>query len=189
MSGTNFTTGKLGSLSQFVIGMGIPLMSSPGEGFRGRMPAPIIGHNNNHEFAQTRFILRDSWNTTRHSGSSNRKRMVTPFRAVYNAGDLLCRENYSCGGTCQSYQSRPGLKGLSAHFGSNSNKCMPSVVWSEAQLDPSIPASTCNSKFVYDSSDYIRFKKNQALNKNYNDRSFGGNDSFATQSVVRRVRS
>ena len=33
-----------------------------------------------------------------------------------------------------------------------------------------------NNKFVYDSSDYIKYKKLRSVNRNYNDRSFGGND-------------
>jgi hypothetical protein len=39
---------------------------------------------------------------------------------------------------------------------------------------------TGNAKYVYDSSDYIRFKKLQASNRNYNDRSFGGDESNAS---------
>ena len=44
-----------------------------------------------------------------------------------------------------------------------------------------------NPKYVYDSSDYIRFKKLAAKNRNYNDNSFGGDESSATQSR-RRMR-
>jgi hypothetical protein len=35
-----------------------------------------------------------------------------------------------------------------------------------------IPSSTCNVKYVYDGSDYIKFKKNQAINRTYNDYAF-----------------
>jgi hypothetical protein len=188
---SGFTTGSLGSLLSLVSGIGYPY-NGPGrklgEGMPGYIPSPILNHENNDAFARTRFTLRESWNTTSYSGSSNPKRIITPFRAVNNAGDLLSRENYSCGGTCQSYQSRPGLKGLGNRLGHTSNSCMPSVVWSAIQINPEIPSSTCNVKFVYDGSDYITFKKNQAINKNYNDRSFGGNDSNAIQSTIRRIR-
>ena len=44
-----------------------------------------------------------------------------------------------------------------------------------------------NPKYVNDSSDYIRFKKLAAKNRNYNDVSFGGDESSATQSR-RRMR-
>ena len=42
-----------------------------------------------------------------------------------------------------------------------------------------------NSKFVYDSSDYIRFKKLSAKNRNYNDSSFVGNEHSGAQSSYR----
>ena len=48
---------------------------------------------------------------------------------------------------------------------------------------------TGNAKFVYDSSDYIRFKRLQANNRNYNDLSFGGdksNASFVPRAAARR---
>jgi hypothetical protein len=48
-------------------------------------------------------------------------------------------------------------------------------------------AFTGNPRYVYDSSDYIRFKKLQAKNRNYNDSSFGGSNNSA-QVAFRRVR-
>ena len=190
---SGFTTGGLGS--SLLPGIGKPLFNKNnpnltiqlGGGIKGRMPQPLIDHDNSDNFAITRFTLRDAWNTTTYSGSSNRLRIVTPFRAVNNAGDLLSRQNYSSGGCIQSFQSRPGLSGLRQRFGSNTASA-PSVVWSEIQLDASIPSSTCNGKYVYDSSDYIRFKKNQAVNQNYNDLSFGGDQSSGSQVAYRAIR-
>ena len=188
---SGFTTGSLGSLLKFISGIGYPY-NGPGPklggGLPGLMPQPIMDHDNSNTFSRTRFTLRDSWNTTSYSGSSNPKRIITPFRAVNNAGDLLSRENYSCGGSCQTFQSRPGLNGLRQHFGSTSKSCQPSVLWSSNQVDENIPSSTCNVKYVYDGSDYTRFKKLQAVNRNYNDRSFGGNESSAAQSTIRHIR-
>ena len=43
-----------------------------------------------------------------------------------------------------------------------------------------------NQKFVYDSSDYMKFKRLAAKNKNYSDCSFGGDASNAAQSAMRR---
>jgi hypothetical protein len=188
---SGFTTGSLGSLLALVNGIGYNYKGPGpklGGGLPGLMPQPIVDHDNSDAFARTRFTLRDAWNTTSYSGSSNPKRIITPFRAVNNAGDLLSRENYSCGGSCQTPQSRPGLNGLRQHFGHTSDSCTPSVIWSAIQVDPKIPSSTCNVKFVYDGSDYTRFKKNQAVNRNYNDRSFGGNDYSTSQSAIRHVR-
>ena len=42
-----------------------------------------------------------------------------------------------------------------------------------------------NSKFVNDSSDYTRFKKLAAKNRNYNDASFVGNKHSGAQSAYR----
>lgn len=188
---SGFTTGSLGSLLALVSGIGYPY-NGPGPklggGLPGLMPQPIVDHDNSDQFARTRFTLRDAWNTTSYSGSSNSKRITTPFRAVNNAGDLLSRQNYSCGGTCQTPQSRPGLNGLRQRFGSTSASCQPSVLWSSLQQDIAIPSSTCNVKWVYDGSDYIRFKKDQAVNRNYNDRSFGGNDYNTSQTAIRHSK-
>ena len=190
---SGFTTGGLGDLIRVIPGLGYNINNKSGNpnlggGIRGIMPQPIVDHDNSDEFARTRFYLKDAWNTSSASGSSNPKKNIGPFRAVNNAGDLLSRQNYSCGGTCQSFQSRPGLSGLRSRFGSNSNSCAPSVIWSLSQLNPTIPASACNGKFVYDGSDYTTFRKNQAINRNYNDRSFGGNDNSGSQSAIRAVR-
>ena len=193
---SGFTTGSLGSLAAFIPGLGIPIYVNHnpalgprlGGGFAGRMPQPIVDHDNSDSFAQTRFTLREAWNTTSKTGSSYPKRIITPFRAVNNAGDLLSRQNYSCGGTCQTPQSRPGLFGLRNRFGSTSNSCQADVFWSSNQVNPAVPSSTCNGKFVYDSSDYIKFKKNQAVNRNYNDLAFGGDQSSGSQVAYRGVR-
>ena len=149
---SGFTTGSLGSLLALVSGIGYPYKGPGpklGGGLPGLMPQPLVVHDNTDQFARTRFMLRDAWNTTSYSGSSNPKRITTPFRAVNNAGDLLSRQNYSCGGTCQTPQSRPGLNGLRQRFGSTSASCQPSVLWSSLQVDPAVPSSTCNVKFVY----------------------------------------
>jgi hypothetical protein len=100
----------------------------------------------------------------------------------------LSRENYSCGGTCQSFQSRPGLKGLSQRFGSVQGSCVPSAIYSTLQMINNIPAAACNVKYVYDSSDYTTYLKQRAVNKNYNDYSYGGDDSKSSQSAQRAIR-
>jgi hypothetical protein len=191
---SGFTTGAV-VFGNLIPGLGRPkyvnndpnLRVELGGGIKGRMPQPLVDHDNTDQFARTRFTLRDAWNTTTYSGSSNRTRIVTPFRAVNNAGDILSRQNYSVGGACQSFQSRPGLSGLRQRFGANQDTA-PSVVWSALQLNPAVPASTCNGKYVYDSSDYIRFRKNQAVNQNYNDLSFGGDQYSGSQVASRAIK-
>jgi hypothetical protein len=100
----------------------------------------------------------------------------------------MSRQNYSCGGTCQSFQSRPNMRGLKQRFGSISDACVPSVAYNSLQLLTNIPASACNGKYVYDSSDYVTYLKQRAVNKNYNDLTYGGDQSNSTQSVLRAIR-
>jgi hypothetical protein len=143
------------------------------------------------EFEQIRFTLKEAWNTSYRNQlkESNIKKPLTgPFRAVNNAGDLLSRENFSCGGSCQSFQSRPGLRGLRQHFGATSRSCIPSAIYSTLQLNNSIPSATCNVKYVYDSSDFTTYLKQKAVNNNYNDLTFGGDQFNASQSAVRASR-
>lgn len=183
-------TGRLG-LSLLIAGIDYDIPSKyniikPNEGIqlggaiKGHMPRADITSYHDNEFAQIRFTLRQSWNTTKYSGQQGlgNTRIITPFRAVNNAGDVLSRNNYSCGGGCQSFQSRPNLKGLRQRFGAIQDICD----------ETSIPPAACNVKYVYDSSDYTTFLKQQAMNRNYNDRSFGGNDSSTSQVAQRAIK-
>jgi hypothetical protein len=146
-----------------------------GGGIKGYMPRACGDSDNGNTFAVTRLTLREAWNTVYSRQLKNNKRIITPFRAVNNAGDVLSRLNYSCGGSCQTPQSRPGMFGLKNGFGAIQNLCDESLV----------PPSACNVRYVYDSSNYTRYLKERAMNKNYNDRSFGGNDYNGSQVAVR----
>jgi hypothetical protein len=164
---------------------------NPGGAIKGYMPPTLYNVDKTYpEYEQIRFSLKQAWNTTYPSQlrAVNKKAIITPFRAVNNAGDLLSREYYSCGGSCQSFQSRPNMKGLKQHFGSVSKSCTSGAIYSSYQIDPSIPAAACNTKYVYDSSDYTTYLKQKAVNKNYNDLSYGGNDSNTSQSAIRAIK-
>jgi hypothetical protein len=169
----------IGSLLQNIYGVGIEIKNGNnivrGGGRKGIMPRPVVNHDNSNDFAMTRFELRQAWNT---NFTRDVSKAVTPFRAINNAGDTLSRVNYSCGGSCQSFQSRPGLKGLSQRFGAIHSLCDNS----------GIPPATCNGKYVYDSSDYIKFARQQAENKTYNDLNFGGDQSNASQQAIKAIR-
>jgi hypothetical protein len=51
-----------------------------------------------------------------------------------------------------------------------------------------IPSANCNPKYVYDSSNYVTYRKQLAVNKNYRDTSDGGDQHNASYSAIRRVR-
>ena len=167
-------------------------LKSPGGGIPGWMPQATYNTDKRYlEYEQIRFTLKNAWNTKYQRQLRNdglNRSITTPFRAVNNAGDLLSRENYSCGGSCQSFQSRPGLSGLKTHFGSVSVSCTPSATYNSLQTLKNIPAAACNVKYVYDSSDYTTYLKQRAVVKNYNDLTFGGDQSNGSQSAQRAIR-
>jgi hypothetical protein len=101
--------------------------------------------------------------------------VITPFRAVNNSGDFLARQYYTCGGPNQTNVDKPGRGRL---IGSIHSQCDGTGV----------PASTCNPRFVADSSDYVTFKRQQALNQNFNDVKNGGynNSSYVQILAARR---
>ena len=126
-------------------------IKSPGGAIQGWMPQQTQNVDKTYpEFEQIRWTLKEAWNT-KYRGQLRRnglkQSITTPFRAVNNAGDLLSRDNYSCGGTCQTPQSRPGLHGLRTHFGSVQASCIPSATYSSLQLINNIPAAACNVKY------------------------------------------
>jgi hypothetical protein len=144
--------------------------------YNGYSPVQTITNYKDSDQVMMRRVLRNGWNTQYASGKVNgHSRVTTPFRAVNNLGDFLERTNYICGGPNQINASRPGYK---SRIGSMISNCDATGV----------PSSTCNVKFVSDSSDYTKFKKLQANNKNYNDLSFGGyqNSSYVDLMRVRR---
>lgn len=125
--------------------------------FNGYSGTQTVTNYKDSEQTSTRSVLRKSWNTMYATGTVNGyARVITPFRAVNNLGDFLARKNYVCGGPNQVNASKPGMKG---RIGSIISTCD----------DTGVEASNCNPKFVSDSSDYVKFRKQQAINRTYND--------------------
>lgn len=114
----------------------------------------------------------------------NNKTALTPFRVAMNAGDVNGTVNESTDkkfgkpanqvtGVNPSFSSQAlaGYKGLAGNIQTNGKS-----------------AFTGNPRYVYDSADYIRYKKLNSINNNYNDSSFGGDNHLSSQSALRRVR-
>lgn len=147
--------------------------------YNGYSPNQTQNNFKDGEQTMIRKILLKSWNGKYASGKVNGySRVITPFRAVNNAGDFLARTNNACTKNAPTQiSSRPNVRGL--RTGGAPNGCDPS----------NIPGSCCNSKYVPDSSDYIRFKKQRAFVKNYNDSSNGGdehNGAYVALMAIRR---
>lgn len=144
--------------------------------FNGFMPRQTVHTKKDSEYSVMRSILRKSWNGAYATGVyNNQSRKITPFRAVNNSGDFLARVNYVCGGPNPTNLDKPG-RGTS--IGNIISQCDLTGV----------PASSCNVKYVADSSDYVTFRRQSAINKTYNDLSYVGNRSNGSYSALMRVR-
>ena len=150
--------------------------STLGGGIQGIAPKQTITNYKGGDQVISRRIVVKSWNTPYARGAINgRNRVTTPFRAVNNSGDFLGRVHYSCGGPNPTNADKPGWKSRIRSMFRNCD-------------GTGVPASSCNVKFVADSSDYSRFKKNRAINQLYNDSTFGGDQSHASYAPLMGVR-
>jgi hypothetical protein len=152
-----------------------------GRGLKGG--SPQWNQNDLHTFIdvkQQRYQIVEAWNTIYRDQllTSKLHRVITPFRAVNNAGDILSRKYYSCGGPCQTKQYIPNVYGLRGRFGAIQNMCD----------DTTVPPASCNVKYVYDSSDYITYLKQKSIAKNYNDPTYGGDDYNGSQVAWKAIR-
>lgn len=126
------------------------------------MVKPIILVSNDNSLTKTRLSLRRAWNGT---AANDNSRKIGGFRAANNAGDVLLRKNYSCGGP-NPLNNLHFRQNLSFMRSANKSDCDGT----------NIEASSCNVKYVYDSSDFIRYAKEKAINNNYNETSYGGSN-------------
>jgi hypothetical protein len=160
----------------------------PGGTYPNVKGASVERHNSAisvNSYSRDRLHLRKAWNTTPYVNDI--KPRIGTFRVVNNAGDTLSRVNYSCGGPNMISSTNHSRMFLSNNKdgGQSSNNCD----------DSGIPPSTCNVKYVYDSSDYIRFKKLQVTNRGYaglgtdlGEYSSGGGNNGAQVAQRRPVR-
>jgi len=136
--------------------------------FQGYSPQQTITNFKSSENVMARRVLVKSWNTQNAVGVINgRRRIITPFRAVTNLGDFLSRENYICGGPNQVNRTFPGRQG---RMGNILSACDGT----------GIAAKSGNVRFVPDSSDYTTYRKQRAMNVNFNDLKNGGDQSHAS---------
>lgn len=152
-------------------------MSNLGGGaFNGISPKQTINNFKTNDDVRIRRTVVRAWNTNYTNGTYNGKnRAIGEFRAVNNLGDFLSRSHYNCGGLNPENAKRPGY---ARFIGSMFQNCDGSGV----------PPSTCNTKYIPDSSDYIKYRKQRAVNKTYNDSTFGGDQSHASYKAIMSVR-
>lgn len=153
---------------------GPTLGGGPYNGFSPKQT--INAYKDNNDDVIGRRILVKSWNAKQLFTQNGYKPSVGPFRGVNNMGDFLGRVNYSCGGPNPQNVKKPGYGRL---IGSVPEQC------DRTGVEP----TTCNPKFVADSSDYVKFKKLRAMNQNYNDLTNVGdahNGSYVAFMAVHR---
>lgn len=148
-------------------------MSNLGGSINGKSPKQTINNCRDSEGTRIRRVVRDSWNTSYATGVYNGKtRAIGEFKAVNNIGDFLSRQNYACGNIPSPIQ--PNSVAWRSRIGSIIKNCDTSGV----------PCSNANTRFVPDSSDYITYKKQRAINQTYNDTSFVGDKSNGSYVAV-----
>ena len=170
-------------MAAFVPTLSVPFLTSSqtssanlGGPFQGYSPQQTLLNFKDSENVVARRVLVKSWNTPYARGTVNGYgRITTPFRAVNNSGDFLSRTHYICGGPNPTNASGPGRK---VSIGAIISACDGT----------NVPASSCNVRFVADSSDYVKFKKYQAMNRNFNDLTNGGDQSNASYAPLMHVR-
>jgi len=120
---------------------------------------------------------------------------LTPFRALFNAGD----PNGSVNSPIIGNTAELGGETVSRQYTQKINQVSRgrrSANSSSYYLGGSVPTTASqrgsywvgNPKYVYDGSDYVKFKKLQAQNKTFRDPTFGGDKNNASQVAISHAR-
>ena len=183
------------------------LQSNLGLGMPGVSKLLVGPADNTCVRGNVRHYLRNSFRTdswTRLAGAvssndldsaKNARPICGSFRASLNAGDPLGRKDRAGGGSNQVN----GIKGatLNNALKERAGSIQPASASGKGSgmfrnlssvNDVTVPVFSGNPKFVYDGSDYIKFKKNSAINKTYNDSSSGGDQNNASYVALKRSK-
>ena len=104
--------------------------------------------------------------------------VLGPFKTAFNAGDVVTNKIEP---NNIKYGKLPNQVG-----GNNLSRVQVRGDGTSGQNGNAMYSG--NPKYVHAGSDYIRFKKLQALNKSYNDKSYGGASNSQSQHAINRVR-
>lgn len=114
----------------------------------------------------------------RSSPALYNKNVLGPFRTAFNAGDVVTTNREPTNIKYGVEANKLGGHNLARVYGHR-----------DGITQGGNAMFSGNPRHVFDSSDYTRFRKLQAVNKTFNDKSYGGANNNNTQSVLRRVRS
>ena len=112
--------------------------------------------------------------------TANNTSGLTPFRRAFNAGDYLTATVPPNSGPDPRLPQINQINSLITVLTNGQNNANG--------VKAGGAAFSGNPKYVYDSSDYIRFKNLQAKNRNYNDLSHGGDQNNGSFVALMRVR-
>jgi hypothetical protein len=161
--------------------------STLGGGIPGRRPGAGFANSSFcSEDAMKRKILRKAFKTNQVKVSGNTMRStVGPFRSAFNQGDVLSRFYQSCGGSNQVNDVNSSKLRLKMG-GCVSQKDCGTITRGVTPLE--VPLYYGNYRYVSDGSLFTRFKGLSSINQMYNDKSFGGDDSNGSASVLINLR-
>ena len=168
-------------------------LSSLGGGIQGTQPpGGLIGGGDNggtgmvgsSARGRNRHILRNAFGNGclfskfSFANKLNRQFKIGPFRMATNSGDPNGTINESPSPNLPQVNGVGGIQGLHSRsrFTTGGVHNNQNAYYSG------------NQKYVYDSSNYTSFRKYQAINKTYNDKSFGGDQYNANQVSLAHLR-
>ena len=124
--------------------------------FPGVSSKQTMNQHKDSEQVISRRVLRLSWNNFFVQQDINgHGRVIDGFRAANNLGDYLSRPYYACGVQNDPIpRRRPGWTNRMA----DSSRCDGTGV----------PGSSCNPRYVSDTSDYIRYRREREIAQTYN---------------------
>jgi hypothetical protein len=175
-------SGQIGAIFPSLLGKGIPGAQPPsgliGGGGGSKGGSGMVGSSAR---GAERFIMREAFGNQRILPSVSAPLILsttktTPFRRAYNAGDTAGTVNES---------PDPRLPGSNQVNGRGVSMLN---IKSGGPHNDGQALYSGNPKFVYDGADYVRYKKLKAINKTYNDSSFGGNNNNGSYVALNRVR-
>ena len=106
------------------------------------------------------------------------QQIITPFRRYMNAGDTAGTVNSAPSALLGNPINQVGTSSMVSRLHANGRGTQKGSAFFSG-----------NPKYVYDSSNYVRFKKLVATNRNYNDLSYGGASGSTVAEALRRVRN
>jgi hypothetical protein len=139
---------------------------------QGISPVQTITNYKDSEDVMIRKTIRSSWNNQNAVGVINGYgRAASQMKSVNNITDFLSRKNYRAG-----------------DIPNPSNTSHSNVFWKIGSIikhcdKTGVACANSNTKWVCDSSDFTRYKKQSVFAKNYNDVSAGGDQNNGSQTA------